>query len=71
MSREHRYGHRSDSFRYRNPHQCPGACDPLCAMPDPFLFIVGLIAIACVILFPIRLWRRHRHRYGDEENPAD
>ena len=39
----------------------------LCAMPDPFLFIVGIIAIACVILFPIRLWRRRRHRYGDED----
>ena len=35
-------------------------------MPDPFLFIVGLIAIACVILFPIRLWRRRHHRYGNE-----
>ncbi len=35
-------------------------------MPDPFLFIVGIIAIACVILFPIRLWQRRRHRYGDE-----
>ena len=38
-------------------------------MPDPFLFIVGIIAIACVILFPIRLWRRRRHRYGDGEEP--
>ena len=37
-----------------------------CAVPDPFLLIVGLIAIACVILFPIRLWRRRHHRYGDE-----
>jgi hypothetical protein len=36
------------------------------AMPDPFLLIVGVIAIACVILFPIRLWQRRRHRYGDE-----
>jgi len=41
----------------------------LCAMPDPFLFIVGIIAIACVILFPIRLWRRRRHRYGDDDEP--
>ena len=36
------------------------------AMPDPFLFIVGVIAIACVILLPIRLWQRRRHRYGNE-----
>ncbi|HYI67249.1 MAG TPA: hypothetical protein VEW95_10020 [Candidatus Limnocylindrales bacterium] len=36
-------------------------------MPDPFLFIVGIIAIACVILFPIRLWQRRRRRYGNEE----
>ncbi len=42
----------------------------LCAMPDPFLFIVGIIAIACVILFPIRMWRRRRHRYGNEDDPA-
>jgi hypothetical protein len=37
-------------------------------MPDPFLFIVGLIAIACVVLFPIRLWRRHQHRYGESDD---
>lgn len=36
-------------------------------MPDPFLFIVGIIAIACVILFPIRLWHQRRHRYGNED----
>jgi hypothetical protein len=41
----------------------------LCAMPDPFLFIVGIIAIACVILFPVVIWRRRRHRYGDEDEP--
>jgi hypothetical protein len=35
-------------------------------MPDPFLFIVGLIAIACVVLFPILMWRRRHHHYGDE-----
>ena len=40
-------------------------------MPDPFLFIVSLIAIACVILFPIRLSRRRRHRYGSEDDPPD
>jgi hypothetical protein len=36
-------------------------------MPDPFLFIVGLIAIACVVLFPILMRRRRHHRYGDDE----
>jgi len=40
-------------------------------VPDPFLFIVAIIAIACVALFPIRLWRRRRHRYGtDDEEGA-
>jgi len=38
----------------------------LCALPDPFLFIVGLIAIACVVLFPVRMWLRRHHRYGDD-----
>ncbi len=39
-------------------------------MPDPFLFIVAIIALACVLLFPIRLWRRRRHRYDiDDEEP--
>jgi hypothetical protein len=38
-------------------------------MPDPFLVILAAIALATVILFPIRQWRRRRHRYGadDEE----
>jgi hypothetical protein len=36
-------------------------------MPDPFLFIVGIIAIGCVVLFPILMWRRRRHRYGDDD----
>ena len=40
-------------------------------MPDPFLLIVGLIALLCVILFPVRLWRRRRHRYGDGEEDPD
>jgi membrane protein YdbS with pleckstrin-like domain len=40
-------------------------------MPDPFLFIVGIIAIACVVLFPIRLWRRRRHRYGTDDDEDD
>jgi hypothetical protein len=35
-------------------------------MPDPFLFIVGIIAIACVVLFPVLMWRRRR-RYGDDD----
>ncbi len=39
----------------------------MCAMPDPFLLIVAVIALACVALFPIRMWRRRRHRYGNEE----
>jgi hypothetical protein len=36
-------------------------------VPDPFLFIVAIIAIACVVLFPIRLLRRRRHRYGTDD----
>jgi hypothetical protein len=36
-------------------------------MPDSFLLIIGLIAIATVILYPIRLWRRKRHRYGTDD----
>ncbi len=40
------------------------------AMPDPFFLVLGLIAILCVILFPIRLWQRRRHRYGNEEADA-
>jgi hypothetical protein len=39
-------------------------------VPDPFLFIVAIIAIACVVLFPIRLWRRNRQRYGSDEDEA-
>jgi hypothetical protein len=39
-------------------------------MPDPFWFIVAIIAIACVVLFPVRVWRRRQHRYGpDDEGP--
>ena len=40
-------------------------------MPDPFLFILGLIALACVILFPIRLWRQKHRRYGNESEGDD
>jgi len=35
-------------------------------MPDPFLLILGFIALACVILYPIRLWRQKHRRYGNE-----
>jgi hypothetical protein len=35
-------------------------------MPDPFLVIVGVIAIACLALYPIRVWRQRSHRYDDE-----
>ncbi|MBA4170425.1 MAG: hypothetical protein H0X68_08465 [Chloroflexi bacterium] len=40
-------------------------------MPDPFLFILGLIAVACVILFPLRLWRKKHRRYGNESEGDD
>jgi membrane protein YdbS with pleckstrin-like domain len=36
-------------------------------VPDPFLFIVAIIAIVCVVLFPVRLWRRRRHRYESDD----
>jgi hypothetical protein len=42
-------------------------------MPDPFLLIVGVIALLCVVLYPLRLWQRRRRRYGDdvdEDSPA-
>jgi hypothetical protein len=38
-------------------------------VPDPFLFIVAIIAIVCVVLFPVRLWRRRHHRYGINDEP--
>ena len=40
-------------------------------MPDPFLLIVGVIAIACVLLFPVRLWMRSRYRPEDDEPGGD
>jgi hypothetical protein len=40
-------------------------------VPDPFLFIVGIIALACVVLFPVRLWRRRRHRYGTDDDDSE
>jgi hypothetical protein len=59
--------HRSGWIRERNPaarlsfgHHAP-------VMPDPFLIILAVIAIATVILFPIRQWRRRRHRYGADD----
>ena len=40
----------------------------MCDMPDPFLIIVGVIAVLCVVLFPVRMWQRHRRRYGEDED---
>ena len=41
-------------------------------MPDPFFLILGVIAIACVALYPIRRWRQKHRRYGtDEDGGAD
>ena len=40
-------------------------------MPDPFLIIVGVIAIACLILYPLRIWQKHRRRYRSEADPDD
>ena len=37
-------------------------------MPDPFLLILGVIALLCVILFPIRMWRRRQHRYAEDDS---
>lgn len=39
--------------------------------PDPFWLILGAIAVLTVVLFPVRLWRRRRHRYGDETDGDD
>lgn len=33
-------------------------------MPDPFFLVLGVIAIACLALYPIRVWRQRHHRYG-------
>jgi hypothetical protein len=38
-------------------------------MPDPFLLILGFIALLCVVLFPVRMWQRRRPRYDDD--PGD
>jgi len=39
-------------------------------MPD-HLFILGLIAVACLVLYPIRIWRKRHRRYGNEESGGD
>ena len=39
-------------------------------MPDPML-ILGLIAVACLLLYPIRIWRKRHRRYGNEEAAGD
>ncbi len=36
-------------------------------LPDPFWLIVGLIALATIVLYPIRRWRQRHHRYEDPE----
>ena len=36
-------------------------------MPDPFLLILGIIAVACLLLYPIRRWQQKHHRYGNEQ----
>jgi hypothetical protein len=41
------------------------------SMPDPFWLIVGFIAIACVLLFPVRLWMLSRHRHETDEPGGD
>ena len=39
--------------------------------PDPFWLILGFIAVLTVVLFPVRLWRRRRHRYDDGSEEDD
>ena len=39
-------------------------------MTDPFLLILGAIAVACLVLYPIRRWQQTHHRYGDEQDPS-
>jgi hypothetical protein len=40
-------------------------------MPDPFFLILAVIAVACVVLFPVRLWRQRHHRYDDEDGGGE
>jgi hypothetical protein len=41
------------------------------AMPDPTLFIWGLIAVAVVLLWPIRNWIRSRYDRDDRGDDDD
>ena len=63
--------HPSEWVRYRNPARMVRGCHSLCAMPDPFLIIVGFIALLCVVLYPLRRWHQRHRRYGNEETDAD
>ncbi len=40
-------------------------------MPDPFLLILALTAVACLILYPIRLWQQKHRRYGNEADDGE
>ena len=40
-------------------------------MPDPFLVILGFIAILCIVLVPVRMWRRRTKRYGNEDQGGE
>lgn len=41
------------------------------AMPDPFFLILAVIAVACVLLYPLRIWRKKHHRYGNGADADD
>jgi hypothetical protein len=44
----------------------------LCVVPDPFFLILAVIAVLCVVLYPVRQWRRRNHRYeGDDNRQGD
>ena len=63
---------RSDSA---TPHDRPvRVVHHALAMPDPFFLILAVIALVCVVLYPLRIWRKNHHRYGtdgDEGEPQD
>jgi hypothetical protein len=40
-------------------------------MPDPFLIIVGFIALLTIVLFPIRMLRRRQRCYGTEDEGGE
>jgi hypothetical protein len=40
-------------------------------MPDPFLVILGFIAILAIVLYPIRIWRQRHHRYGSGDDGGE